>query len=194
MPPWHRAKIVFTEFGVEETTFVNTQGLRLVATKRANKIEMEFPVYDTHPCDVPGPLLAALGIDSVSNAVYNEETRILLLEIDDTKLLASLSPDFAALLASHDSINGVLVTARSSADGFDFHSRYFWPWSGTEEDPVTGGTHTFLAKYWSIRLGRTKLESFQSSKRTGSMSLELAGDQLMIRGEAVIVFDGRLHL
>jgi peroxiredoxin len=75
----------------------------------------------------------------------------------------------------------------SGTDGYDFHSRYFWPWSGTDEDPVTGGTHTFLAKYWSSRLGMTKMKSFQASKRTGSMEVELIDDQLLIRGHAVIV-------
>ena len=45
---------------------------------------------------------------------------------------------------SHNGINGVLVTAPSETDGYDFRSRYFWPWSGTNEDPVTGGTHTTL--------------------------------------------------
>ena len=108
------------------------------------------------------------------------------------EVLAKLSPDFPALLRSHDSINGVLVTARSETDGYDFHSRYFWPWSGTDEDPVTGGTHTFLAKYWAQRLGKTKMKSYQSSRRSGSMEVELKSGQLEIRGQAVIVLEGRL--
>ncbi len=49
-----------------------------------------------------------------------------------------------------NSINGVLITAISERNDFDFESRYFWPWSGTNEDPVTGATHTFLAKYWHL--------------------------------------------
>jgi Predicted epimerase, PhzC/PhzF homolog len=86
------------------------------------------------------------------------------------------------------------VTAASASDGYDFHSRYFWPWSGTNEDPVTGGTHTFLAKYWSSRLGKTKMRSFQASKRTGFMDVELTEGKLRIQGQAVIVFAGRLTI
>ena len=41
---------------------------------------------------------------------------------------------------------------------YDFHSRYFWPWSGTNEDHATGGP-TFLTGYWAERLGKTKLKS-----------------------------------
>jgi len=155
---------------------------------------MEFPVYETRPADAPPALLAALGVKAIKNSVYNEETKILLLEIADAEELAGLDPDFVALQHSHNSINGVLVTAPARTDGYDFHSRYFWPWSGTNEDPVTGGTHTFLAKYWSSRLGRTRMKSFQSSKRTGSMDVELVDDKLRIMAQAVIVFEGRLAI
>jgi predicted PhzF superfamily epimerase YddE/YHI9 len=166
----------------------------LSAKELEGQIEMEFPVYETRPADAPQALLAALGVRAIKNSVYNEETRILLLEIADAEELAGLDPDFVALQRSHNSINGVLVTAPASTDGYDFHSRYFWPWSGTNEDPVTGGTHTFLAKYWSSRLGKARMKSFQSSKRTGFMDVELVADKLRIRAPAVIVFEGRLAI
>jgi PhzF family phenazine biosynthesis protein len=155
---------------------------------------MEFPVYETRPAEVPPALLAALGVKAVKNVAYNEETKILLLELANPDEVAELEPDFTALLRSHDCINGVLVTAASRSDGYDFHSRYFWPWSGTNEDPVTGGTHTFLTKYWSSRLGKTKMRSFQASKRTGFMEVELKKDKVQIQGQAVIVFEGRLAI
>jgi predicted PhzF superfamily epimerase YddE/YHI9 len=128
------------------------------------------------------------------NVVYNEETNVLMLEIEDTGVLANLSPDFQALLASHDSINGVLVTAPSYGDDYDFHSRYFWPWSGTNEDPVTGGTHTFLAPYWASRLGKNSLRSFQSSKRSGFMQLDIHEDKLLITSQAQIVLSGEMRI
>src|SRR4029453_18501744 len=95
---------------------------------------------------------------------------------------------------SHNSINGVLVTARSHNDGYDFHSRYFWPWSGTNEDPVTGGTHPFVAKYWASRLGKTRMKSFQSSKRTGFMNVELVDDKLRIKAQGVNLFEGPMAI
>jgi PhzF family phenazine biosynthesis protein len=188
------AKVVFATHEVSAVRFKNVQGVELSAREQDSRIVMAFPVYETRPSEAPPALLAALGISAVENAVYNEETRILLLEIRDPLELARLEPDFAALYRSHDSINGVLVTAASGSDGYDFHSRYFWPWSGTNEDPVTGGTHTFLAKYWSVRLGKTKMRSFQASKRTGFMEVELADGKLLIRGEAVVVLEGRLTI
>ena len=186
------ARVVFGSFGYTNASFVTGSGITLAVEVSTHSISMVFPVYETQPAEAPRPLLDALGLTSVKNAVFNEETRILLLEIADTQILANLVPDFSALYASHDSINGVLVTAPSENDEYDFHSRYFWPWSGTDEDPVTGGTHTFLAKYWAQRLGKTKMRSYQSSKRSGSMHVELESDRLVIRSQAIVVFEGSM--
>ena len=110
---------------------------------------MTFPVYETSPMDAPLKLLEALGINTAINTAYNKETNILLIEISDSDQLRKLKPDYESLYKSHNEINGVLVTSPSKKENYDFESRYFWPWSGTNEDPVTGGTHTFLTKYWS---------------------------------------------
>jgi PhzF family phenazine biosynthesis protein len=187
------AKVLFEQQGLTAVTFVNVSGLELRASQEGDDIVLTFPLYLTRPAEAPDPLLRALGIASAINVEHNEEMRILLIEIEDTETLAALEPDFAALYRSHDSINGVVVTAKSSGDAYDFHSRFFWPWSGGNEDPVTGGTHTFLAKYWGDRLGKTRLRSFQSSKRTGSLNLELAGDSVLIGGQAQIVLAGELR-
>lgn len=185
-------RAVFATYGLSEAHFMNIQNLDLTVHISKDRISMVFPIYETHPAEVPPALLAALGLNAIQNAAYNEETKILLLEIADPKTLSSLEPDFAELYRSHNSINGVLVTAPSTTDEYDFHSRYFWPWSGTNEDPVTGGTHTFLAKYWAERLGKTKMKSFQSSRRSGFMDVELMENHLLISSQAVIVFEGCL--
>ena len=189
------AKVVFENTNYEEIHFMNIQDIDLRIRRLGDEILMEFPVYETRPSQAPEKLIKALGLEKIANAEYNEETNILLIEIDSTKTLKELSPDFEALQKSTDDINGVLVTTKSNDGKYDFHSRYFWPWSGTNEDPVTGGTHTFLTPYWSKRLGKTKLKSFQSSKRTGFMEVELIGDaKLIIKSRAVIILEGSLFL
>ncbi|WP_353514719.1 PhzF family phenazine biosynthesis protein, partial [Vibrio cholerae] len=69
--------------------------------------------------------------------------------IDNESLLNDLSPDFSGL--SKLKGRGVLVTAKSDS-GLDFVSRYFAPWVGVNEDPVTGSAHCALCVYWSKRL------------------------------------------
>ena len=113
-----------------------------------------------------------------------------MIEIDSAEALEKLKPDFDALLKSQNQINGVLVTALCLDTVHDFHYRYFWPWSGTNEDPVTGGVQTFLARYWALKLNKNRLRAFQSSFRTGSMDLDLFDDKVSITSQAVIMLEG----
>ena len=184
------SKIIFDTTSFDTIKFINCNNVELPIEKIGTKIKMQFPVYDTQETEVPQKTLEALGISKIVNKRYSPETKIILLEIESAAELANLKPDFSALLLSHTTINGVLVTAVSNTENFDFHYRYFWPWAGTNEDPVTGGVQTFLTKYWSLKLNKTKLNAFQSSLRTGIMTTELLGDKVSILGEAVTVLKG----
>ena len=189
------SKVLFERNGQNSLDFVNIQNLKLPIERNGDFIKMGFPIYDTISKEVPYELLNALGINEVNNSVYNAETKILLLEIQSAELLKNLTPDFDKLKKSHKGINGVLVTALSTKAGFDFESRYFWPWSGTNEDPVTGGTHTFLAKYWGKKLNKSKMNSFQCSERTGFMEVELLDEKNMtITSKAKIILKGKLKI
>lgn len=187
------AKVLHERSGLSELTFRNINELDIPVSITEGAIRLTLPAYQTQQAQAPEALLDALGLTQVVNVAYNSETNILLLEIRDPDELRMLEPDFEALSRSHSSINGVVVTAPSKEGGFDFHSRYFWPWSGTNEDPVTGGTHTFLAGYWAERLGKQTLRSFQASRRTGSLQLQLFDNMLWLTGHAVIVLSGRLR-
>ena len=189
------SKVLFEKNGQNSISFVNVQNLRLPIECNKEFIKMGFPIYETIPKEVPFELLKSLGIEEINNSVYNAETSILLLEIQSAELLKNLTPDFDKLKKSHKEINGVLVTALSTKVEFDFESRYFWPWSGTNEDPVTGGTHTFLAKYWGKKLNKSKMNSFQCSERTGFMEVELLNEKNMtIKSKAQIVLKGKLKI
>lgn len=186
------AKIIFEKTPASGISFITGENLTLIIKKDTEGIIMEFPVYDTTPLTVPQSVLIALGLESIIDASYNPETKIILLEIADAGILAALKPDFTALVNSYQNIDGVLVTAPSNTEQYDFHYRYFWPWAGTNEDPVTGGVQTFLTKYWSTRLNKKKMKAFQSSLRTGFMTVELDNDKVLIYGTAVTVFEGSL--
>lgn len=189
------AKVLFEKMQQDSLVFSNIQNLKLPIEYDGGFIKMVFPIYGTVPAQVPGELLKALGVTEVKTSEYNAETNILLLEIESAELLKDLKPDFDKLKRSHNEINGVLVTALSAKPEYDFESRYFWPWSGTNEDPVTGGTHTFLAKYWGKKLNKSKMNSFQCSERTGFMEVELLSEKKMtIKSKAQIIFKGELSI
>lgn len=187
------AKILFEERGLSNVHFVTNSQVHLQVNKSGEQIEMEFPSYSTIPTEASDKLLKALTINKLIDARFNKETNILMLVMEEEEL-ENLTPDFNALLQSDNSISGVLVTAASS-DEYDFKSRYFWPWSGGNEDPVTGATHTFMAPYWTEKLNKKLLKSFQASKRSGFMEVELTkNEKILIRGHAVIVIKGTLTI
>jgi len=186
------AKVIFNNTDLNEVLFITSEHLELVVKRHNNEIVMEFPIYETTPATIPQQALSALGLKEIINTVYSPKNKIIVLEIADSRVLQNLTPDFDALLNSCEDINGILVTASSTSEEYDFHYRYFWPWAGTNEDPVTGGVQTFLAKYWGEKLSKTVLRAFQSSQRTGSMTVELRNNRVLIFGHAVIVLEGNL--
>lgn len=184
------AKIIFEDREINEIHFLTAENIDLFIQRNGEEIKMEFPVYNTNPAIVPSAMLLALGLTEVVNTVYSPKNKIIMLEIRSADQLANLSPEFGALQASHNDINGVLVTAPSNNKDFDYHYRYFWPWAGTNEDPVTGGVQTFLAKYWSDKLNKKSMRAFQSSGRTGYMNILLQDGKVILSSQAVIVLEG----
>ena len=107
-----------------------------------------------------------------------------------------MRPDFPALLACEGmaEYRGLLVTAKGEAP-FDFVSRFFGPWVGIDEDPVTGSSHTLLAPYWAARLGKSEMLAYQASARGGEIGVRLVGDnRVELIGNAVVVFEGELYV
>jgi PhzF family phenazine biosynthesis protein len=184
------AKVLFKNTGADLVNFITIENLNLTATKNGDEITMKFPVYDTEAASARPAMLKALGLVSVVNTVYSQHNKVIMIEISSPLVLAELKPDFNALIPSHDGINGVLVTAPGLDDGYDYHYRFFWPWAGTDEDPVTGGVQTFLAKYWSKKLNKKNLKAFQSSCRTGYMKLTMQNEHVLLTSHAVIMFEG----
>ncbi len=165
----------------------------LTVRLHATGLDMTLPAYALQPATAPEALFAALGVGTPLHTAFEPHTRMLLMEVADAAVLRGLRPDAARLLASHQGINGVAVTARSTTTGVDYEVRYFWPWSGTLEDPVTGAVQTFLAPYWAARLGKQRMRVHQCSERGGELEVEVATPgSVVVRGQAVIVLEGRL--
>jgi predicted PhzF superfamily epimerase YddE/YHI9 len=97
-----------------------------------------------------------------------------------------------SLLATIDT-RGIIVTAPSDSDEYDFVSRFFAPASGVPEDPVTGSAHCCLGPYWGERLGKRELTGYQASDRGGVVRVRLAGERVTLAGQAVTVLRGTLE-
>ena len=113
-----------------------------------------------------------------------------LVEVESEAELRALNPDYTLL--RRIPVRGVIVTARSASSSFDFVSRFFAPGSGIDEDPVTGSAHTALGPYWGAKLGKTTMTAYQASARGGVVRLRLAGDRIVLGGQAVTVMQATL--
>jgi len=170
----------------EPARFHTLSGL-LVAERRGDEIELDFPATPPRPADAPAALRAALGVDFqyVGKSIYD-----YLLRVDSEATVRALRPDFARL--KQVETRGVIVTSRSATSDADFVSRFFGPAVGIDEDPVTGSAHCCLASYWAEELGRPELRGYQASARGGYVRVRLAGDRVRLGGSAVTVFRGEL--
>ena len=158
-------------------------------TRELELICMDFPAADVIPGILPEGVLTAIGAEPDFTGISGEKW---LLEFADESTVRCLAPDFAALRRVRG--RGLIATSRSSRPGVDFVSRYFAPWVGIDEDPVTGSAHTILATYWAEKLGKRELIAQQVSSRGGTLRMKLSGDRVWIAGQAVTVFRGELFV
>lgn len=188
------AHVLFERFGVsiEKLSFQTLSGV-LYAEKVSDGVRLDFPRNDPVRIETPDSLLEALGVSACVEVQYSETNQKLLVRLDNQEQVLGIQPDFNALIAMENALGwrGVIVTAEGSG-AYDFVSRYFAPWMGVDEDPVTGSAHTVLAPYWARELGKDKMHAFQASERGGELLVELAEDRVLIIGEAVTIIEGQL--
>jgi len=132
-------------------TFQTLSG-ELYVKRHGKLLQLDFPQGTPQPtkieADVLHTLVEALGIteQAVMNTSFCARTRKLVLEVGHVDDVLRCKPDFRKLMGvSFDTdVRGVIVTTSglkgsSQYDGlYDFVSRYFAPWNGIDEDPVTG--------------------------------------------------------
>ncbi|WP_353613435.1 PhzF family phenazine biosynthesis protein [Mangrovibacter phragmitis] len=173
-----------------DTLTFSTLSGPLHVTAGRDAITMDFPLLPPNMAVPAGQsYLAALGLTDeqvTAQGMFGEKHFIV---VSSEAVVRQLAPDFAALRALPG--RGIVVSARGE-NGFDMVSRYFAPWVGVNEDPVTGSAHCALAAYWCAELGKAQLRAFQASARGGELSLALGEPgRVNIGGQARTVLVGQ---
>jgi predicted PhzF superfamily epimerase YddE/YHI9 len=155
-------------------------------------VEMDLPSDPPVASPTPDGLLDTLGLEDgqVTEVLAGRED--LAVVVAEAGIVRRLAPEFGRL-AGVD-CRGVLVTAAGDTDGVDCVSRFFAPRAGIDEDPVTGSAHCTLAPYWAARTGRTELTGVQASRRGGTVRMRLAGDRVVVGGQACRVSEVSLRV
>uniref|UniRef100_A0A8C0ZLF6 Phenazine biosynthesis-like domain-containing protein n=2 Tax=Castor canadensis TaxID=51338 RepID=A0A8C0ZLF6_CASCN len=130
-------------------TFVTLSG-ELKARRAGDGIVLDVPLYPTHAQDfgeVKNLIKMAIGDTQVQDIHYSPETKNLLVRLSDSydrSFLETLKVNTENLTQVENTgkVKGLLLTLKGEPGGqtgaFDFYSRYFTPWFGVAEDPVTG--------------------------------------------------------
>jgi len=169
-----------------EAVFHTRSGI-LRASRADDWIELDFPAQPVEESAPPKDLLDALGVQPV---FVGRNASDFLVALEDEKVLRTLRPNISLL--ERVDMRGVIVTAPAISARFDFASRFFAPAVGVDEDPVTGSAHCALAPYWAERLNKREMVGYQVSSRGGTVRTRLAGDRVILGGQAITVMRAEL--
>lgn len=192
------SEILFNQLNIpyDEVVFSSKSG-ELKAYKDAKGIRLDFPSDGAMEASAKEyiDLLKAMGISKYENIIIGKNTKKLVVHLGCQKEVLEINPNFEQMKRLNiSSIKGVGVTAESEYS-HDFISRYFNPWAGVNEDPVTGSVHTLLATYWSEILNKDELRAYQASKRGGEIILRLQkNNRLALIGKAKTILKGELYI
>jgi PhzF family phenazine biosynthesis protein len=88
----------------------------------------------------------------------------------------------------------VLATAAGGGKPYDMVSRFFAPYYGVPEDPVTGSAHCALTPFWAKRLGKKTLKARQASPRGGDLLCTDDGARTIIQGTCALYLTGEIDV
>lgn len=191
------SKVIFDCLGFPGSRILfRSMSGELESRRNEKGFTLDFPADEVLEAGPVSGLLEAMGIGKYKELIYGKNTKKLVVRLHSEREVRSLSPDFERMKAANTGfvVKGVGVTAEGE-DGYDIVSRYFNPWAGVNEDPVTGSVHTVLAPYWSSILGRKELSALQASERCGEIFIRDTGSgRLEFVGDAVLVMQGEIYL
>ena len=180
------AEVVFAQAPERTLLRFHTRSGELRVDRDRDGLRLTCPAMAMTACAVPEGLVEALGATPEHCLIGMDLMAVFASE----DCIQSLMPSMEALAAMPG--RGVIVTAPGRR--VDVVSRFFAPGIGIPEDPVTGSAHCSLAPYWAYRLGRSRLEARQLSKRGGRLRCEVQGETVLISGRVQPFLKGELIL
>ena len=182
------AHIYFSEINhkAKKITFTSNSG-NLEVSKKDKYIYLDFPRDNYMPLELDDNLLAMLG--NVPVEVSRGRDDIMCI-FENESSIHEIRPDMDLLKIYP--VRGLIVSARGT--DCDFISRCFFPVTGVDEDPVTGSAHTTLTPYWAKALNKESLNAKQVSARGGELRCTLAGERVIIGGEAITYMKGSIAI
>jgi PhzF family phenazine biosynthesis protein len=190
---------------LNEVRFMTRSGELVV--KRENGTErgnvMSLPSAQSEPFTPPAGFTDALG--KSFNSVAPKELFIAakggagakaLIAIWETSDQVKALEPAANLKDVAMQVGATAVTATAPGGGapYDMVSRFFAPYYGVPEDPVTGSAHCALTPFWAKRLGKKVLKARQASARGGDLLCTDDGARTIIQGDCALYLTGEIEV
>ena len=192
---------------LNEVRFMTRSGELIVERGPKNGTErgnvMSLPSAQSEPFTPPAGFTDALG--KSFNSVAPKELFIAAKGGAGAKAMIAVwetSDQVKALEPSADlkdvamQVGASAVTATAPGGGapYDMVSRFFAPYYGVPEDPVTGSAHCALTPFWAARLNKKTLKARQASARGGDLICTDDGERTLIQGDCALYLTGEIEV
>ena len=187
---------------LNEVRFMTRSG-ELIVNRDSNGNVMSLPSAQSEPFSPPVVFADALG--KSFNSVGPKEffiaakggagAKALIAVWETPEQIKALEPS-ADLKDVAMQVGATAVTATAPGGGapYDMVSRFFAPYYGVPEDPVTGSAHCALTPLWAKRLGKKTLKARQASPRGGDLLCTDDGARTVIQGECALYMTGEIEI
>lgn len=172
--------------------FHTRSGVLACRAGSGDTIDMDFPARPVDPVDIDGRWAQALALGRDDIVACNQRDGWLLVEAASADTVRAARPDVDRLLDLGGHCLLAADTTSAADEEADSVCRMFAPGSGIAEDPVTGSAHCVIAPWLAARTGRHQFIGHQASARGGTVAMSVAGDRVVLGGQAVTVFEGTL--
>lgn len=179
---------VITRFIEPELTTVHFQTLSgtLTVQREGEWLSMDFPAYELTQVNVTEAMRKAIGTNP-SEAYLGRD---LVLVVENEAMVKSLAVDQEAL----KELDGLLVHVTARGSVVDCVTRSFAPKLGITEDPVCGSGHCHVIPMWAMAIKKKEFVAFQASERGGTLWCQLAGNRVILKGQAALYAIATLYV
>lgn len=171
-----------------EIIFLSQSGELKASRSESGDITLDFPKEQMEVISDVHPILVQEFGSKIKK--FGKSRLDYVLELETEEHVANYNPNFIALTKLG---RGLIISARSKSEEYDFVCRVFAPSEGIPEDPVTGSAYCCLAPYWSSILLKTELIGKQLSKRSGIVKTKVNGMRVSLLGKATTVLSGDIN-
>jgi PhzF family phenazine biosynthesis protein len=181
----------------------STRSGELVVTRGSDGNMMSLPSADSEPFAPPAGFAQSLGkslngpppAELHISAKGGAGAKALIALWDTPDQIKALNPTAGLQeVAMRVGAGALLATAPGDGKPYDMVSRFFAPYYGVPEDPVTGSAHCALTPFWAKRLGKKTLKARQASARGGDLLCTDDGARTIIQGDCALYLSGEIEI